>query len=167
MPEITHGWARFNLADAADRKQLIENGVIWQCGQKAAQMAFDDLVAGMVPMNDLVPPEVAAIIQKAQAARSGMTPLVQPGDAVKSAAPDVANVTSPVTPGWVCPNGHATVNILTSRKGRVYGMCTTCHAFEGGDVLPNAATPVPASVPDPKVDPKRPEPSAVPPPLQR
>jgi len=34
------------------------------------------------------------------------------------------------TTGWTCPNGHAAVNTLTSRKGRVYGMCVTCHAFE-------------------------------------
>jgi hypothetical protein len=31
---------------------------------------------------------------------------------------------------WACPNGHATVNVLESRKGRVYAMCTTCHEWE-------------------------------------
>jgi hypothetical protein len=43
MPEITNGWARFNLADAADRKQLIESGVIWRCGQKAAHFSGETI----------------------------------------------------------------------------------------------------------------------------
>lgn len=33
--------------------------------------------------------------------------------------------------GWACPSEHAAVVTLTSRAGRVYGMCGTCHAFEG------------------------------------
>jgi hypothetical protein len=45
--------------------------------------------------------------------------------------------TAAATTGWTCPNGHVTVNTLTSRAGRVYGMCVTCHAFEG----PQAASP--------------------------
>jgi hypothetical protein len=146
MPEIKHGWAHMYLDDPADRKLLIESGVIWRCGQQAVQMAVDDLVAGMVPMNDKVPPEIAAIIQKIQESRAKL-------------APNGLDATPPPAEVWACPNGHDTVVTLTSRKGRVYGMCTTCHSFERGDVLPNAATPVPASVPDPKVDPKRPEPS--------
>jgi hypothetical protein len=174
MPEITNrGWARMDLDDPADRKLLIESGVIWRCGQRAVQMAVEDLVDGVVPMNDKVPPEIAAIIQKIQESRAKFTKdiaakskaaqeqafvgLDDPGD-----TPEVIERTrlaKAAGPIWACPNGHDTVNVLESRKGRVYGMCTTCHAFEGGDVLPNAATPVPASVPDPKVDPKRPEPT--------
>lgn len=33
--------------------------------------------------------------------------------------------------GWACPSEHPAVATLTSRAGRVYGMCGTCHAFEG------------------------------------
>lgn len=75
MPEITNNWARMDVADPADRKLLIESGVIWRCGAKAVQMAVEDLVAGMVPMNDKVPPEIATIIGKIQASRAGTTPL--------------------------------------------------------------------------------------------
>src|SRR5450759_5451880 len=74
MPEIKHGWAHMYLDDPADRKLLIESGVIWRCGQKAVQMAVEDLVDGVVPMNDKVPPEIAAIIQKIQESRAKLAP---------------------------------------------------------------------------------------------
>src|SRR5665647_2278 len=122
MPEIKHGWAHMYLDDPADRKLLIESGVIWRCGQQAVKMAVEDLVAGMVPMNDKVPPEIATIIGKIQASRAKFA---------------LNGLDATTTAGWACPNGHDTVVTLTSRKGRVYGACSTCHEFERGDVLPN------------------------------
>jgi hypothetical protein len=45
-------------------------------------------------------------------------------------APRVAAVGSAV-PGWVCPvHGAAKTAQKTSRKGRVYGVCTACLEFE-------------------------------------
>lgn len=57
---------RYNTADPADLALLIENGAIWQAGPQSQQAAVDALVAGTVPLNDLVPPVVRAAVERAQ-----------------------------------------------------------------------------------------------------
>jgi hypothetical protein len=55
--------AYFNWNDPEDRASGIADGTIWRCPPEAQQLAVDDLVSGRVPMNDKVPPDIAASIR--------------------------------------------------------------------------------------------------------
>jgi len=72
MPTGTKTYPHFNASDPEDRRILIESGMIWKTGlPKAIQLAINDLAEGRVPMNDKVPPEIAAKINAYIAAKRG------------------------------------------------------------------------------------------------
>lgn len=61
--------------------------------------------------------------------------------------------------GWECPKHWLDdIRQLTSWKGREYRSCAACEEFEGRQVRPSAAAPVPF----PRIYPKHPEPSVAP-----
>jgi hypothetical protein len=61
-----HNVVHYDAADPADLAVIVANGMVWQAGPKATKAAFDALVAGTLPMNDRVPADIRAAIERAQ-----------------------------------------------------------------------------------------------------
>ena len=53
----------FDASKPEDLRVLVENGLVWQAGPKAINAAIDAIIAGTLPMNDRVPPEIARYIE--------------------------------------------------------------------------------------------------------
>jgi len=69
MPDARcgHGWLHYSYDNADDLRELVENGLIWRGSQTAQKRAVDALVSGNLPVNDRVPPRIAAWIEARQA----------------------------------------------------------------------------------------------------
>ncbi len=73
MARLENNVMRYDAANPEDLRVLVENGAIWRAGPRAQQAAIEALVAGTLPMNDRVPPEVARFIKSQQSPEPAST----------------------------------------------------------------------------------------------
>lgn len=57
---------RFDTSNPDDLAFVVANGLVWTAGQESQQAAVDALIAGTLPMNDRVPPQIVAAIAQAR-----------------------------------------------------------------------------------------------------